>query len=65
MKPARAWQLALGATGLALVFAAALALKDSGAKTAEARADSGYASSDPALLSATGRPQLVEFFSHA
>lgn len=32
---------------------------------ARERADSGYRASDPALVAATGRPQLVEFYHRA
>jgi hypothetical protein len=54
-------------TRLALVAAAFITLGSlaGGQEPAKADPETGFRRSDPSLLSATGRPQLVEFFHPA
>jgi hypothetical protein len=62
------WLLAvvLVVLGVAAFFLAQEQRRPAAAAVAgQARPDSGYQASDPALVAATGRPQLVEFYHRA
>lgn len=58
------WRGTFAAGAIAIVLALAVILRGSQGNVADQEAEAGYASSDPTLLSTTGRPQLVEFFNH-
>lgn len=57
-------RIILATAGLAAAVAVAFLVRGGSQKSADEVAQSKYAASDPSLLAATGRPQLVEFFSH-
>lgn len=57
-------RIILASAGLAAAVAVVFLVRGGPQSSPAEAAQSGYASSDPALLAATGRPQLVEFFSH-
>lgn len=60
------WKLTLGAVGVALALAACASVSpatDAPAGDAAVATSDEFHPSDVALLGATGRPQLVEFFA--